>query len=540
MSMPTGRFASRRLLAGIAAVFAASAFAAAFAALATPALAEEPTLPGADLSVNVPGPKISLKTAAKTVRVDITNVGPDTASDARVTIQVADVSDAVEVVLPGNANCTESPGTVSCPLGDLPARAHEYSLPVTVLPADDAKAGAVAKLTVTVSSGIDDPDPANNTQTVQLELVDEVVDLLAFADALGNDPDVECQVVDHRSGAICHIGRLPANAAAPAAALNVTLAKNAPGPMALTGGSVAGVATEVNPVLAALAAQHPDNNGPSVRAPRGFTDKDSKPGDDTFEFTVFTTANPADLAITAGTASGHVGDIVTVSGTVENHGPADSPSITVIITAPTGTEIVDAPHCDPVAPGRIVKCEAPLAAGDGFAEEVKFKITSSTVGCSSPRPCAAGWFCFFMRRRPPRSRRKACGKVARRGNPSRFKPGGEPSSAAPRRSARVVPRDPRSPGQAAARGRRDVRRRGFAVRPDEHDLVPGAGPALAARHPAGPGPAPWRAGAGPRRRYRRVDGGARPIGCHRHRGRHLARHAGGRPPGPARRRAGRR
>lgn len=420
--MPTGRFASRRLLAGIAAVFAASAFAAAFAALATPALAEEPTLPGADLSVNVPGPKISLKTAAKTVRVDITNVGPDTASDARVTIQVADVSDAVEVVLPGNANCTESPGTVSCPLGDLPARAHEYSLPVTVLPADDAKAGAVAKLTVTVSSGIDDPDPANNTQTVQLELVDEVVDLVAFgagdvtlnpgqtkplaytvsndggvdaeavdvavrlpryvtfADALGNDPDVECEVVDHRSGAICHIGRLPANAAAPAAALNVTLAKNAPGPMALTGGSVTGVATEVNPVLAALAAQHPDNNGPSVRAPRGFTDKDSKPGDDTFEFTVFTTANPADLAITAGTASGHVGDTVTVSGTVENHGPADSPSITVIITAPTGTEIVDAPHCDPVAPGRIVKCEAPLAAGDGFAEDVKFKITSSTVG----------------------------------------------------------------------------------------------------------------------------------------------------------------
>jgi len=143
---------------------------------------------------------------------------------------------------------------------------------------------------------------------------------------------------------------------------------------------VTGVATEVNPVLAALAAQHPDNNGPSVRAPRGFTDKDSKPGDDTFEFTVFTTANPADLAITAGTASGHVGDTVTVSGTVENHGPADSPSITVIITAPTGTEIVDAPHCDPVAPGRIVKCEAPLAAGDGFAEDVKFKITSSTVG----------------------------------------------------------------------------------------------------------------------------------------------------------------
>ncbi len=95
---------------------------------------------------------------------------------------------------------------------------------------------------------------------------------------------------------------------------------------------------------------------------------------------MFTTANPADLAITAGTASGHVGDTVTVSGTVENHGPADSPSITVIITAPTGTEIVDAPHCDPVAPGRIVKCEAPLAAGDGFAEDVKFKITSSTVG----------------------------------------------------------------------------------------------------------------------------------------------------------------
>jgi FtsP/CotA-like multicopper oxidase with cupredoxin domain len=67
----------------------------------------EPTAPGADMSVNVPGPKIGVKSTGKTVRIDITNRGPDPASNAKVVIQIADVSDSVDVLLPGFAGCTD-------------------------------------------------------------------------------------------------------------------------------------------------------------------------------------------------------------------------------------------------------------------------------------------------------------------------------------------------------------------------------------------------------------------------------------------------
>src|SRR6266511_1702913 len=66
------------------------------------------------------------------------------------------------------------------------------------------------------------------------------------------------------------------------------------------------------------------------------------------------------------------------------------------------------------------------------------------------------------------------------------------------------------PGQAAARGCRDVRRGGAAVRPDQHGAVVRAGPALAAADPAGAGAAAGGAGAGPGRRHRGVHRRTRP------------------------------
>ena len=71
-------------------------------------------------------------------------------------------------------------------------------------------------------------------------------------------------------------------------------------------------------------------------------------------------------------------------------------------------------------------------------------------------------------------------------------------------------RDARRPGQAAARGRRDVRRRGRAVRPDQHRALLRAGPGLAPGHPGGARPAAGRAGARPGRRHRRLHRGAGP------------------------------
>src|SRR5262245_5385425 len=182
----------RRVLAGVAVVFAGTALAFA----ATPGLAfASPTAPGADMSVNVPGPKIGVKSTGKTVRIDITNRGPDPASHAKVVIQIADVADSVDVLLPGFAGCTDEPNKVTCPLGDLPADAHEASLPLTVTPSASATPGVVGKLTVTVSSNTDDPDPDNNTQTVQLELVAKNVDLVAMGSDLTLSPGQSGQVL---------------------------------------------------------------------------------------------------------------------------------------------------------------------------------------------------------------------------------------------------------------------------------------------------------------------------------------------------------
>ena len=69
------------------------------------------------------------------------------------------------------------------------------------------------------------------------------------------------------------------------------------------------------------------------------------------------------------------------------------------------------------------------------------------------------------------SRRSRCPAVASAGPASR------------RLSPRA--REPRLAGQAAARGRGDVRRRGPALRPDQHRAVVRAGPVLAAGHPGG-------------------------------------------------------
>src|SRR4051812_9263842 len=76
---------------------------------------------------------------------------------------------------------------------------------------------------------------------------------------------------------------------------------------------------------------------------------------------------------------------------------------------------------------------------------------------------------------------------------------------------RVVNRDARRSGQATARGRRDVRRRGGPVRPDQHRAVVRPGSWLAPGHSGGARAAAGRAGPGRRRRDGRVDRGTGPV-----------------------------
>jgi Domain of unknown function DUF11 len=92
-------------------------------------------------------------------------------------------------------------------------------------------------------------------------------------------------------------------------------------------------------------------------------------------------ARSADLAVSATSATGHVGDVVTVKVTGTNNGPTDEPYAIGVITAPSGTEIVgDSLGCIVATPGKVLKCGGTLGAGASITDEVKFKITSATIG----------------------------------------------------------------------------------------------------------------------------------------------------------------
>lgn len=425
--MTTSR--GRRMLAGVAALFAV----AAYSALAGPAFAE-PVAPSADLTVNLPGPKVALHAESKAIRIDVTNLGPDVAADAKLTIETKNLSPMVTVETPGDTDgCTSAAHKIVCPLGDIAGSGHGPTLGVIVAPVPEDPdhhipapvVGPVGTLTVEVSSDIDDSDPLNNTRSVTLELVDNTADPVAygsdttlhpgetgsliytvlndggvdtesvvdvsvrlpsyvtFADPIGSGNFTRCDVMDHRSGIVCHHDAIAGGSRAPAVGLlNVTLAANAPGPVSLAGGAITGVAVSGSVPLSAASVKKSGGGGGTSFAPaaKGLTDKDAKPGDDTFDFTVFTTENPADLAVSAAAASGHLGETVTVPVTTTDKGPADSPKTTVTITAPTGTEIVNAPGCSVITPGKVVSCLRALTIDVAGTVSVKFKIVAATAG----------------------------------------------------------------------------------------------------------------------------------------------------------------
>ena len=128
---------------------------------------------------------------------------------------------------------------------------------------------------------------------------------------------------------------------APTEPVRITLAKNAPGPLSLGRVSVTAAALDMLQPQAfkgTVTGQHFVHTNTRAGLP------DQAPGDNTVEFAVFSTANPADLAVTATAPEGKVGDTVSVDVTVSDKGPADSPTGTVLtVTAPTGSSIVSGP-----------------------------------------------------------------------------------------------------------------------------------------------------------------------------------------------------
>jgi hypothetical protein len=91
-------------------------------------------------------------------------------------------------------------------------------------------------------------------------------------------------------------------------------------------------------------------------------------------------ANPADLQVFGGSGSGALGDTVTIPVKVKNDGPASSPFTTLVVTAPTGTELVDVPTgCEFTTAGKVAKCEGLLAAHEEETGNFAFKIASTTI-----------------------------------------------------------------------------------------------------------------------------------------------------------------
>src|SRR5947207_10108233 len=395
---------------------AAVAVTAIFTIGSGPAFAEDSLGSKADLSVHVPGPQVAVGADEKTIRVDVTNHGPGDVKHGKVSFSTADVPDSVTVDLPTGPGCDKQVTKLVCDLDELRAGGHDSSFAVFLKQnKPDLDAGPVGTLTVSVSSELTDPDAANNTETVQLELVPAGVDLTTFGADITLDPgktdllpfavsnqgtqgtantDVSiklpdfvtftggvtgCDFSQHNSAVVCHFTGLAAGETG-ADALQVKLAADAPGPVALTGGSI-GAAGEPaddtpSPALRAQAAK-PHKVFSKNKPVKPLT---SKPGEDTFNFTVFTTANPADLAVTATAASGHVGDVVSVTVTVKNNGPATATDAAVTVTAPSGTTIVDGLGCTPVTAGKVVKCTGTLHNGESQSGTFKFKIDSATVG----------------------------------------------------------------------------------------------------------------------------------------------------------------
>ncbi|HWG97883.1 MAG TPA: LPXTG cell wall anchor domain-containing protein [Pilimelia sp.] len=148
---------------------------------------------------------------------------------------------------------------------------------------------------------------------------------------------------------------------------NLIFGENLMGPAALRGSLSVLPLTEAEAAAAtpgaltrALAARRTARAGAApARAATGY-DRDKS--NNTAHFRVFTRPNATDVSITAEPAT-RVAQGLHVGMVLRNHGPADTRSPIVEVTAPSGTLVVPTAHCrapgapaDSRAPARVVRC----------------------------------------------------------------------------------------------------------------------------------------------------------------------------------------
>lgn len=402
--------------------------------LAAPPAFAEPA--GADVEFTVAGNTV-VESAGKPVWVQLTNKGPATADNIVVKVDISKVDTSkVEVLVP--STCSDPAGGIFlCSVGSLTAgEVNGGFSPFDIVAVTNGATGGAGSFTVEVTADTPDPKPENNAKkTVPLSVKPWAYDLVAqtqdiWAAAGGQPNPVKpgdtapfvafffnagaatavqpvwqvslppyvtfvsedgaqwCSFNAQKTVATC---KAPAGALVPAgwsfsSLFVVKVAKDAPGPAALGGGLVdggaLGTSDEQIPDSAALAKAKGVKVTKTTAAQKRAIDsgQDADPSDNVAKFAAHVGANSADLAITATSASGPVGSVVKVTVTVENKGPASSPSTTVTVTAPTGTELVDMPtNCVFVTPGKVGKCEGQLSAGQKNAGVFSFKIAATSV-----------------------------------------------------------------------------------------------------------------------------------------------------------------
>lgn len=402
---------------------------------ARPKRSDEPRDSGpgtVDLSVALAGPSVDVGSGGRSMRIDVSNTGSAPASDVVVTIDATALADAVTVSLPseGCTTAAKSQGKkVTCAYagGVLTAGAVDSSLTFFLMPQPDTKPAPGGAVTVKVDSGSPDADPADNTTTAQIRVVESAVNLVAqVSDATrlapgqivplvfvvanrGTEPahgmsleftlpayvsfvdDYQnCTYTADRRRMVCDFATVTlaqdqALTAEDFDPIRIQVASDAPGPATLGRGSLTVTALgETDPLVERGAGPMLRTIASQPREMAAVWPRDADTTGHTASFALAVTANPADLTVAPGRVSGAEGDVVRVPITVTNNGPADAVGgFTATVDAPTGTEIVGVPpECQQLIAGRRYVCVVPQQIEVGAAQvgQLNIRITSKTVG----------------------------------------------------------------------------------------------------------------------------------------------------------------
>ncbi|HEY1178580.1 MAG TPA: hypothetical protein VGF17_20695, partial [Phytomonospora sp.] len=396
----------------------------------------KPMATGADLSVKVRSSESTPGGAAnvrKMITVEVRNNGPEPAKNPVVTFAVQDYDPADGSELTGAGRfCDTDPqpatGDVvfTCALSDKAdytlAPGAVSNLAMLRVDHDRGTAGDVVEGVVSVESETPDDDTKNNSAPFTVTIVDAGLDVSAFiggdltiapgtTGSFAGDDFVQvhnegntpvdgislsltlpayasfekdysnCEYSEDGRKANCSYDfTLEENgdgfAIADGTPFRITMAKNAPGPMSV------GDASATAAALGVLEPQAMRGMGTGQLLEAADAPADAAPGDNVVNWALFTTANPADVKVTATEAEGKVGATVSVEVSVGNNGPADSPGgVEVTFTAPKGTSVVSAPDdCKEQSKGVwVCATDATIPVGKANKGTFKLKIDGGTV-----------------------------------------------------------------------------------------------------------------------------------------------------------------